>query len=104
MKQPSVITRLRFLGYAEAASWVLLLIAMYLKYGVGEPAAVRYTGWIHGALFLFYCLHLLLAKISLRWPLPKMLLGGLCAFLPFGTLWFDRQIAPRKTQAANFKP
>lgn len=87
------IKRLRVLGYLEAFSWLLLLfIAMPLKYIWEQPLMVRYVGWAHGILFILYCLHLLLAKPVLRWSFAKMATGGVAAFLPFGTLWFDRKI------------
>ncbi|MDB5197823.1 MAG: hypothetical protein JWP88_2194 [Flaviaesturariibacter sp.] len=92
MRHPA-IKRLRWLGYAEAFSWlVLLFIAMPLKYICDQPVAVKYTGWVHGILFIFYCIHLLLAKLLLKWSFGKMITGGLAAFLPFGTLWFDKRI------------
>jgi integral membrane protein len=91
---------LRWLGYAEAISWILLLfIAMPLKYIWHEPLAVKYTGWIHGILFILYCLHLLLAKQILNWSFAKMITGGIAAFFPFGTLWFDKRIAEKSTSA-----
>lgn len=86
------VLRLRRLGYAEAASWAFLLIGMILKYGFGKPAMVTYTGWVHGLLFILYCIHLVLVQQLLKWPLTKLLLGGVAAFLPFGTLWFDKRI------------
>lgn len=94
MNQEAIIKRLRILGYLEAFSWLLLLfIAMPLKYIWHQPLMVKYVGWAHGLLFLLYCLHLLLAKMALRWSLAKMLTGGVAAFLPFGTLWFDKKIS-----------
>ena len=92
MQHPT-IKRLHWLGYAEAFSWlVLLFIAMPLKYIWDQPLPVKYTGWVHGILFILYCIHLLLAKLLLKWSFGKMITGGLAAFLPFGTLWFDRRI------------
>jgi integral membrane protein len=93
MNHFNLIRRLRILGYAEAISWLLLLfIAMPLKYIWQQPLMVRYTGWFHGILFLLYIIHLCLAAYRLRWPFSKLLLGGVAAFLPFGTLWFDKRI------------
>lgn len=89
----STIKRLRWLGIAEAVSWVFLLfIAMPLKYFADQPLAVKYVGWIHGILFILYCVHLLLAKLKFNWTFGKMILGGVYAFFPFGTLFFDRRI------------
>ena len=102
-KQHSTIRRLRFLGYAEALSWVLLLIAMCFKYIGNQPQMVKYTGWLHGALFVLYCMHLLLAQQLLKWPLQKLFIGGLAAFLPFGTLWFDKRIeSPAPVRTSTF--
>ncbi len=86
------VQRLRQLGYAEAFSWALLILAMILKYGFNKPAMVTYTGWVHGLLFILYCIHLVLVKQLQNWPFSKLLLGGIAAFLPFGTLWFDKRI------------
>jgi integral membrane protein len=90
--QHPAIKRLRFLGYAEAFSWLLLLVAMSLKYIWNKPLMVTYTGWVHGILFILYCIHLLFAQRILNWPFKKLLIGCAAAFLPFGTLWFDKRI------------
>ncbi|OLY90807.1 integral membrane protein [Cnuella takakiae] len=93
MKLHPTVKRLRLLGYLEAISWLaLLFIAMPLKYMWDMPTMVRYVGWAHGILFILYCLHLLLVKQVLKWSFGKMLTGGIAAFLPFGTLWFDKRI------------
>jgi len=47
----------RVLGYvaiAEAASFLLLLLAMVFKYGLDEPIGVEVLGPVHGALFLAF--------------------------------------------------
>lgn len=94
----NVVNYLHWLGYAEAFSWlVLLFIAMPLKYIAGQPLLVTYTGWVHGILFLLYCVHLLLVKRLLNWSFGKMILGGVAAFLPFGTLWFDKKIEQKES-------
>ena len=47
--------RFRMIGIAEGISFlVLLLIAMPLKYFLNFPQAVKYVGWLHGALFVAY--------------------------------------------------
>jgi integral membrane protein len=59
---------------------------------MGQTLMVKYTGWVHGLLFILYCMHLLMVMQILKWPLKKLVTGGLAAFLPFGTLWFDGRI------------
>jgi len=91
--QHPVIRRLRLLGYAEAFSWLLLLfVAMPLKYVWNKPLMVTYIGWVHGILFILYCIHLPVAQRLLKWPFKKLFTGGVAAILPFGTLWFDKRI------------
>jgi integral membrane protein len=93
MKTNDTISRLRMLGYFEALSWVFLLfIAMPLKYFGGKPLMVTYVGWVHGILFILYSLHLVLAMRLQSWSFGKLVTGGIAAFLPFGTLWFDKRI------------
>ena len=43
------------IGIAEGISFlVLLLIAMPLKYFMQMPEAVKFVGWVHGALFVAF--------------------------------------------------
>jgi integral membrane protein len=95
MKQlaASAIGRLRLVGFAEAISWILLLlIAMPMKYIGNNPLPVKYVGWAHGLLFMVYIGMLISVAINHRWPLKKLAMGFIAAFLPFGTLVFDKQL------------
>jgi integral membrane protein len=89
----SAIGRLRLIGFAEAVSWLLLLfIAMPLKYIWHLPLPVKFVGWAHGLLFIVYIALLVIAALQYRWPYKKVAMGCLAAFLPFGTLIFDKQL------------
>jgi integral membrane protein len=89
----TAIGRLRLTGFAEAVSWLLLLlIAMPLKYIWHNPMPVKYVGWAHGLLFMAYIAQLIWAAAAQRWAFKKTAAGFLAAFLPFGTLIFDRQL------------
>jgi integral membrane protein len=92
----TTLGRLRITGFAEAISWlILLLVAMPLKYIWHNPLPVKYVGWVHGLLFIAYVVQLLNVSAAKRWPFSKTALGFLAAFLPFGTLVFDRQLKDR---------
>jgi len=94
VQSPS-LTRLRLTGFAEAVSWILLLfIAMPMKYFFHMPQVVKVVGWLHGMLFILYVLQLLFQTITQKWPFKKFAIGCLFAFLPFGTLVFDKQLKP----------
>jgi integral membrane protein len=63
----------------ESASFLLLLLAMVVKYGFDEPAGVEVMGPLHGVLFLLYIGGVLLVWKELKWSARKgiaMLLAG----------------------------
>ena len=89
---------LRWIGYAEGTSFLLLLgIAMPLKHLADRPEAVLYVGWAHGLLWVLYVLAALRAWIVCRWPVFYFFLAGLASVLPFGPFVFDRWLRNRNT-------
>ncbi|BBI33008.1 DUF3817 domain-containing protein [Cohnella abietis] len=87
------IKRLRFIGYFEAGSFlILLLIAMPLKYAFDTPEPVKIVGIIHGFLFALYLLAILNAFIARKLSLGMSLVAVIAAFLPFGPVLLDRKI------------
>jgi integral membrane protein len=97
------VGRLRLLGIAEGLSLLILLcIAMPLKYMADQPEAVKYTGWIHGILFVGYVVAVLVMFYERNWPFRKVVLACLAAFLPFGTFVFDAQLREEE-QAGRVK-
>ena len=84
---------LRRAGLVEAVSFLILLgVAMPLKYFAGMPAAVKVAGWIHGVLFIVFCLALLRTVVVARWPLGRAALVFVAALLPFGPFIMDRRM------------
>ena len=66
----SSVGRLRAAGMIEGVSFLLLLgVAMPLKYFAGMPLAVKIGGWVHGLLFLTFCMVLLVAHTAEKWPM-----------------------------------
>jgi integral membrane protein len=91
MKNP--ITPLRHIGYIEGISFLLLLgVAMPLKYLAGIRMAVTVAGWIHGILFVLFCVALLRAMVEARWPFARAALLFIAALLPFGPFLVDRKL------------
>ena len=85
MRTTSPIGRLRLVGIVEAISFLLLLgVAMPLKYAAGMPMAVKIAGWIHGLLFILFCIALIQAWRASRWSILHA--GGflIAALLPLG--------------------
>lgn len=89
----STVKIFRFIAIAEGISFlVLLFVAMPLKYFGDMPAAVKYTGWIHGVLFIAYIPSLLAAARALQWGLQMTFIGFVASLLPGGTFVFERKI------------
>ena len=53
---PSLERTFRLVAVLEATSFLMLLVATYVKYGHDEPAGVEILGPIHGLLFVAYVL------------------------------------------------
>lgn len=91
MKTP--LSRLRIIGDIEGVSYLLLLfVAMPLKYFAGMPAAVRFTGTVHGILFVAFVAALLQVWRDRGWPLQKVFWGFVSSLVPFGTFVLSRRI------------
>ena len=89
----SAIGRFRLIALTEGISYIVLLfIAMPLKYFAGFPDAVKYTGWVHGLLFMLYLLGLVSAKINLNWSFKKALIAFLASLIPFATFILERSL------------
>ena len=81
----------RRVAIAEAITWALLLVGMFLKYVTHTTElGVRVFGMAHGVVFIAYCLVTLLVGVDQRWTRGRVLLGLACAVPPFMTVWFDR--------------
>jgi integral membrane protein len=64
----------RVLGYvaiAEAVSFVVLLLAMVVKYGFDEPIGVEIMGPLHGFLFLGFVGLVVIVGGQARWSLSR---------------------------------
>lgn len=77
------------IAHAEGISFLLLLlVAMPLKYIADMPLAVKYTGWAHGILFIWYIAVIVTLGADQKWSLGKKALAVIAGLLPFGTFWF----------------
>lgn len=89
----SLLSRFRLVAITEGVSYlVLLFISMPLKYYAHLPEAVKYNGWVHGVLFVLYCILLLKVWIRYRWKFSTVLIAFAASLIPFGTFFLDRQL------------
>lgn len=87
------IGRLRVIGLIEGISFLLLLaIAMPLKYFAGFPQAVTAVGWLHGVLFITFCIALAQAHQEAKWTVWRAGSVLIAALLPFGPFVIDRRL------------
>ncbi len=87
------IGRLRALALVEGVSFLLLLgIAMPLKYFAAIPQAVTIAGWLHGLLFMAFCIALTQAHQDAKWSPWRSGTVLLAALLPFGPFVVDGKL------------
>ena len=93
---------LRKVALVEAVSFLVLLgIAMPLKYMAGMPLAVKFAGWMHGVLFITFCIALFRAWIGARWPIGRAATLFIAALLPFGPFVIDRRMRTWEAEFAS---
>jgi integral membrane protein len=87
------ISFLRVVALAEGVSFLVLLgVAMPLRKFAGMPAAVTWTGWVHGILFMIFGLALLRAMRAGAWPIGRAAVVFIAALVPFGPFVLDRRM------------
>ena len=70
------LTLFRRVAVAEAITWALLLVGMFLKYVTGTTElGVRIFGMVHGIVFVAYCVTTVLVAVDQRWSLRRTALG-----------------------------
>lgn len=89
----NMLKRFRQIAVLEGISYILLLgIAMPLKYMADMPEAVKYTGWIHGVLFILYGIMLVQVWQEYKWKFGKVFLVFIASLLPFAPFIVDRKL------------
>jgi integral membrane protein len=86
-----IITRFRAFCIAEGISWIILIAAMGVKYGMGIASAVRWPGMLHGELFVRYLVTAVPLFTKLKWSTERIYGLLLAGFLPFGTFVVERK-------------
>jgi integral membrane protein len=92
----SVAGWFRLIAFAEALSWIGLLVGMYFKY-VGTPqteVGVKIFGPIHGGIFIAFVVGALLVGMARKWSVLTWVLALLGSIVPLGSvifiMWADR--------------
>ncbi len=94
----------RRVAIAEAVTWALLLVGMFLKYVTDTTElGVRVFGMVHGVVFVAYCLVTLVVWVDQRWSLGRGVVGLLAAVPPFATIAFDVHAERRGLLSAGWR-
>ena len=98
----STLGKFRLIALMEGISYLILLcIAMPLKYFAGFPHAVKYTGWAHGVLFIFYMVWLALVWKQYQWKFNRVLGAFVASLLHFGTFVLDKKLRSDLPETLN---
>ena len=73
---------------------------MPLKYFMDMPDAVKYTGWVHGLLFVAYVFLLINVAIQNNWKFGRIVWVFLASLLPFAPFYVEKKL---KREAAAYK-
>lgn len=91
-----------FVAFAEAISWLGLLLGMVLKYGFDNERGVSLMGPIHGMLFVVFVVLLLITQYQERWSIGRTVLSFLESIPPFtGFLLGNRLLDDVRQQDAG---
>lgn len=78
---------------------ILLFVAMPIKYIFDIPEPVKYFGWIHGVLFLFYMAVLIIAAVNYKWSIKRIVIYIIGSVLPFVPFILDKNLKKEYAQA-----
>ncbi len=89
MKIISLKNIFRVIAFFEGLSYILLLLAMPVKYILHNEKYVQILGMPHGVLFIFYIFFAIAIQRKMNWNI-KTILFVLCAsVVPFGTFYIE---------------
>jgi integral membrane protein len=78
-------------GKLEGYSYlVLLFVAMPLKYLLNLPLAVKYTGTLHGVLFVAFIFTILVLFSKKTFTITQSIKALILSLIPFGTFYLKR--------------
>lgn len=99
----TLLKTLTAVAFAEAISWICLLISMVFKYGFDLPEGVSWVGPIHGSLFIAFVAVLFLTHVQKRWPLRKTVLAFAESIPPFTGFVLGKQLLDDVRQEESAK-
>ncbi|MFJ4026860.1 DUF3817 domain-containing protein [Paenarthrobacter sp. NPDC089989] len=89
-------TLFRTVAFAEAVTWTLLLIGLFLKYVTRTTdVGVSVAGGIHGFVFLCYAFTAAFTWVNQKWSVGTGLLAVSSAVIPYATIPVEKSLDRR---------
>jgi len=85
----------RFVAILEGFSYLSFGITVPLKKMMQLEMPNKIIGWIHGVLFIVYCLLLLRLFMDKHFTFKETFLLFIVSLLPFGTFWAEKKYLRR---------
>lgn len=83
--------RLRGLARIEAVSYLILAVAVIIKYTADRPQGVQMLGPIHGIIVLVYAAVLWSQRPELGWTSERLVTAIVLGAVPGGGFWVERR-------------
>lgn len=94
----------RTVAFAEAVTWTLLLIGLFLKYVTRTTdVGVSIAGGIHGFVFLCYAFTAAFTWINQKWSAGTGLLAVVSAVIPYATIPVEKSLDRRGLLAGEWR-
>ena len=81
----------RVIALLEGTSYILLILAMPIKYLLYDETYVKLLGMPHGILFICYIILSVFGRFKYNWSLKKFSIIAIASLIPFGTFYVDRK-------------
>lgn len=97
-------TLFRTVAFAEAVTWTLLLIGLFLKYVTKTTdVGVSIAGGIHGFVFLCYAFTAAFMWVNQKWSVRIGLLAIASAVIPYATVPVEKTLDRRGLLAGSWR-
>ena len=79
----------RIIAALEGVSYILLILAMPIKYLLHNEQYVKALGMPHGILFLLYIGLAVILQKKMNWNNTSLIIIMMASVVPFGTFYVD---------------
>ena len=81
----------RWIAFLEGLSYLLLLLAVPVKYLLNNDFYVKLLGMPHGILFVLYILFSISYSVKERWKIKTTIAVLIASIIPLGTFYVDKR-------------